>query len=124
MSLEQRYEAWRETPESVEIFREIHRKARRAAGMGVRFGIKFFAEMVRWERAERGERTEKYRVNNSYVSLIARELARVDPSLTPFFETRKLASERQKHPEKWMSQVHGPRRIPTRRPWPGEHIAA
>jgi hypothetical protein len=118
MTLRQRYAAWRKTPESEEVFAQMHRMARQTAGRGVRFGVKAFAEIMRWECMLRGERTEKVKVNNSYVSLIARELGRLDPSLTPFFETRKLAHERQKFPEKWLQQVSSPRRIPTARPWP------
>jgi hypothetical protein len=124
MTLKQRYEAWRKTPESEEVFTQMHRMARQTAGRGVRFGVKAFAEIMRWERMLRGERTEKVKVNNSYVSLLARELVSLDPSLKPFFAMRKLAAEREKFPQRWLAQVNGPRRIPTARPWPRQQNAA
>jgi len=114
MTLEQRYAAWRQAPESEEILIEIQRRARLAADRGVRFGVKFFAELVRWEKMQLGQRTEQYKVNNSYVSRIARELAELNPSLKPFFEIRKLASEREVKVDKsWLKLVNSPRRIPT-----------
>jgi hypothetical protein len=111
--LEERYARWRQTDASQEVFNQILGKARQAANGGMRFGVKFFAEFVRWERWMRGERTEKYNVNNSYTSLIARELVKVDPTLKPFFETRKLGHERDTVPKEWLKQVNAPRRIPT-----------
>ena len=114
MTLEQRYAAWRKAPESEELLIEIQRRARLAAERGVKFGVKFFAELVRYEHAMCGERTDKYQVNNSFVSRIARELAELNPSLKPFFEIRKLASEREVKVDKsWLKRVNSPRRIPT-----------
>ena len=114
MTLEQRYAACRQAPESEDILIEIQRRARLAAERGVQFGVKFFAELVRWEKMQLGQRTEKYKVNNSYVSRIARELAELNPSLKPFFEIRKLASEREVKVDKsWLKRVNSPRRIPT-----------
>ncbi len=86
MTLEHQYAAWRKAPESEEILIEIQRRARLAAERGVKFGVKFFTELVRWEKMQLGQRTEQYKVNNSYVSRIARELAALNPSLKPFFE--------------------------------------
>ncbi len=89
---------------------EIQRRARLAAERGVTCGVKVFAELVRWEKMQLGQRTEPYKVNNSYVSRIARELA----ALKPFFEIRKLASEREvKVNKSWMKLATAPRRIPT-----------
>jgi len=114
MTLERRYAAWRQAPESEELLIEIQRRARLAAERGVTFGVKFFAELVRWEKMRLGQRTELYKVNNSYVSRIARELAELNPSLKPFFDIRKLASEREVKVDKsWLKLVNSPRRIPT-----------
>ncbi len=114
MTLEQRYAAWRKAPELEEILLEIQRRARLAAERGVKCGVTFFAELVRWEKMQLGQRTEPYKVNNSYVSRIARELAELNPSLKPFFKIRKLASEREVKVDKsWLKLVNSPRRIPT-----------
>ena len=114
MTLEQRYAAWRQAPESEELLIEIQRRARLAAERGVQFGVKFFAALVRWEQRQRGQRTEQDKVNNSDVARIARELAALHPSLKPFFELRKLASEREVKVDKsWLKRVNSPRRIPT-----------
>jgi hypothetical protein len=112
-SLQERYQRWRQKPESDEVFMEILRHARDATKKGGRFGVKFFAELVRHEKMLRGERTERFKVNNSYVSLLARELLDRDPSLAPFFSIRKLATERDVVPPAWLKQVQGQRMIPT-----------
>ena len=114
MTLEQRYAAWRKAPESEEILIEIQRRARLAAERGVTVGVKVFAELVRWEKMQRGQRTEQDKVNNSDVARIARELAALHPSRKPFFEIRKLASEREVTVDtSWLKRVNSPRRIPT-----------
>ena len=111
--LDQRYARWRATPTADEILGQIHHEARAAAARGQRFGLKFFAELTRWKKAQRGEPTEKYKVNNSFVSRIARELAELDPGLKPYFETRQLKAERAKFPPEWLAKVRSPRPIPT-----------
>ena len=90
LSLDERFERWaRENPGIVEHFL---RYARELKGSGVRhYGIKSIAERVRWHvRVE--SRDQDFKINNNYVSRLARLLVKRDPSLEGLFETRRLHS--------------------------------
>jgi hypothetical protein len=114
ISIEEKYRRWRTLPESEVVLAHFRRLATEAAERGWPFSAKALAERVRWEiLMTQGTEGRSYTVNNSYVSLIAREIAGENPSLRKCLKFRKLASERQLFPEQWMTKVQGPRRIPT-----------
>ena len=77
-----------EHPVAMDLFENM---ARIAANRGRKFGVKFIAERVRWEFViDRG--IADFKVNNSHVAYIARELIERDPLLEQFIETRMLLS--------------------------------
>ncbi len=53
-----------------------------------KIGAKMIAERIRWESAIRKREGDEYRVNNNYVSFMAKELAREDESFAELFEFR------------------------------------
>lgn len=92
MTLEDRYRAWREV--NGHVVAEFERRAGRLILAGrTRIGMKMLAESIRYETSLRSV-SDPWRVNNSYVSLIARELIREHPAWSTHIETRALASER------------------------------
>ena len=85
-SLTERYAAWRElNPHIYELFKQF---ALEAWASGSRVGAKAIAERIRWELRirYRGD----YKVNNSFVSRMARELIEEDERFVDWFETRRL----------------------------------
>ncbi len=117
--VEQQYREWRQTPESEVVMALFRRLAQEAASRQRPFGMKALAERVRWEIAiavSPGVAGSK--LNNIYVAYIGRELVQEMPSLKPLVKFRKTAAERDRFPHQWLSQVNGPRRIPTARPRP------
>lgn len=86
-TLEESFRLWLEAnPSTVNLFLRFAREAR---GRG-RFGIKALAERVRWEHLVVRKEGAKYAINNSFLSRLARELVRRDPSLEGLFEFRKI----------------------------------
>lgn len=72
-------------PEAMGLFERL---ALQASMSGRRFGMKALAERVRWEyHVEKGD--ESYKINNNFVSYIARELIRRHPELEAFIELRQ-----------------------------------
>lgn len=95
MTLEQRYEAWREV--NGHVVAEFERRTRRLVDAGrSRIGMKMIAEAIRYETSLRSV-GDPWRVNNSYTSFIARELIRRHPQWSALIETRALATERFHH---------------------------
>lgn len=79
----------RQHPEALAIFTEL---ALMAADRGRKFGMKALAERVRWEFAiTSGE--EAFKVNNNFISHIARELIRRHPRLAEFIELRRTKED-------------------------------
>lgn len=112
-AIEEQYRTWRETDAADVVLGHFRRLATEAAERGWPFSAKALAERVRWEiLMTQGTEGRVCTINNSYVSLIARELVAETPSLRKFLTFRRLATERQPFPEQWMTQVKG-RRIPT-----------
>lgn len=74
----------------IRLAREWH-----AAGHD-RCGIGMLTERVRWEHGMRGARDDAgFKINNNYRSRLARVILTECPDLPPdFFETRRLATER------------------------------
>ncbi len=76
------------------IVDEFERRTARLVAAGrTRIGVKMLAESIRYETMLRAE-SDPFRVNNSAVSFVARELIRRHPDWAPLIETRALASER------------------------------
>ncbi len=78
-----------EHPDGMRLFEEM---AMQAASRGRRFGAKALAERIRWEFNITRNETD-FKVNNSYVSWIARELIRRHPHLSAFIELRRTRDE-------------------------------
>ena len=90
LTAQDRFEEWlRENPRIVDLFLRYAREAQ-AAGMR-HYGVKAIAERVRWHvRVEM--KGDEWKINNSFMSRLARELVRREPKLGRIFEFRKLKS--------------------------------
>ena len=112
--VELQYRAWRQRPEAEGVMSLFRRLAENAMAHGRRFGMKGLAEVVRWEiRMSENPDEPQFKVNNSYISCIARELKTELPGLEKFIEMRKTRAERSPFPPEWMGRVKSPRLIPT-----------
>ena len=68
------------------------RMARDAVGRGYeRVGVKHLAEVYRWERSGR-VMGDRWKWNNSWTALLARDLIEADPALADVIETRSRRS--------------------------------
>jgi hypothetical protein len=85
-SLSERYLAWRAlNPQVYKLFRRF---AYEALESGQKFGAKAIAERMRWEM--RVKARDDFKVNNSFVSRMVRELIEEDERFEGYFQTRKL----------------------------------
>jgi hypothetical protein len=86
------YRDWRATSDGQTVVDAIRRRARELRQRGwTRYGIQAIAEVVRFDHAlSVGPDEAGYKVNNSHLSRLARDLMREEPSLAGFFETREL----------------------------------
>ena len=88
---EARYRAWAATHQDVlELFL---RHARERMALGRRFGMKALWERVRWDEPVPIDSTDGWRLNNSYVSYVARDLLALEPRLEQFIETRRVQGD-------------------------------
>lgn len=88
---EQKYREWAEkNPELLGLFLLY---ARERMALGRKFGMKALWERVRWDRPVTITRTDAWRLNNSHVSYVARDLLRVEPRLKDFIQTRRVQGE-------------------------------
>lgn len=78
-----------EHPDGIALFETL---ALQAAEHRKKFGVKALAERVRWEYMIT-KSDDDWRINNSYVSYIARELVRRHPSLAEHIEFRRASGE-------------------------------
>lgn len=86
--LEARAYAWMEThAEAMLLFEKL---AVHAANRGRKFGMKLLAERIRWEFSFEREDGELFKLNNSYVAYIGRELIRRYPHLERYIELRTI----------------------------------
>ena len=91
LTVEERFEAWaKDNPKVVGFFLKFAREAR-DAGMR-RYGTKAIAERVRWYVIVE-KKGDDYKINNTYMSRVARYLVKLDPSLSGLFEFRKLHTD-------------------------------
>lgn len=86
------YREWRATPDGLAVVAAVRRRALEVRRRGFRrYGIQAIAEVVRFDRAiAAGPDQEGYKVNNSYLSRLARDLMDEDTELRGFFEIREL----------------------------------
>lgn len=92
--MHEKFETWLATEHGQVVAREAARRALILKAKGIRrYGIGAIAESIRFDHAVRiGERSDQYKVNNNYRSLLARRLMEKYPALNGFFETRELRS--------------------------------
>jgi len=90
------YREWRATPDGLAAVTAIRRRALELRRRGWRhYGIQALAEVVRFDRAlSVGPDADGYRVNNSHLSRLARDLMDEEPELASFFELRVLRRDR------------------------------
>lgn len=91
MTLDERYAAWIDAnPHVLDAFEQV---AAEWLAVRPRVGVKALAEQLRWRSGLRTE-ADPWKVNNSYVSRVARDLLARRPEWVGRIETRTLASER------------------------------
>jgi hypothetical protein len=88
------YRDWRGTPDGLAVVAAVRRRALELRRRGWRrYGIQALAEVVRFDQAvAAGPDQEGYKVNNSHLSRLARDLMVEDDELRGFFEIRELRS--------------------------------
>jgi hypothetical protein len=93
-TLEDRYQRWRATPAGAVVYGEVVDRALALRRAGWRsFGIQAIAEAIRFDQAIRvGPDGEGFKVNNSYLSRLARDVMFDHGELREFFELRVLKS--------------------------------
>lgn len=92
-SIQEMYEAWRETAHGLEVYRLFRRFAYRALESGVgHYSHKWIVERVRWEVRIETQSLDSFKVNNNYASRLARELIEEDGRFAELFNLRKLRS--------------------------------
>jgi hypothetical protein len=86
------YREWRGTPDGLAVIAAIRRRAIELRRRGWRrYGIQALAEVVRFDHALTvGPDAAGYKVNNSHLSRLARDLMDEEPELSSFFEVREL----------------------------------
>ena len=88
---EQKYREWAATHQDVIGLFLLFARERMA--LGRKFGMKALWERVRWEHPVSITRTDAYRLNNSHVSYVARDLLAIEPRLKDFIQTRRVTGE-------------------------------
>lgn len=85
--LDRRFRAW--DAANPEVYRLFERFSLQAARSGRRIGAKAIVERMRWElRVE--TRGDDFKLNNSYVSRLARKFVERHPEHAELFELREL----------------------------------
>ena len=94
--LHQAYLLWRGTEDGQAVVESIRRRALELRSYGWHhYGIQALAEVARFDRALLvGPDAAGFKVNNSHLSRLARDLMRESPDLVDFFEIRELRSIR------------------------------
>lgn len=92
LTLQQRYEMWRETPDGRTVVAAVRDAALRLRGRGFRhYGVAALFEAARYTYALRvGPDADGFRLNNNWRSRLARDLMAEHPELAGMFELREL----------------------------------
>lgn len=95
-TLHQAYLRWRGTDDGKVVVDSIRKRALELRARGwSHYGIQALAEVARYDRAlSIGPDADGFRVNNSHLSRLARDLMRETDDLDGFFEVRELRSIR------------------------------
>lgn len=87
--LEKKYRAWK--AEHRAVYDLFLRFARERMDRGRRFGVKALAERVRWEVATAwAEDADGFKVNNSHIAYLARDLLVDEPALETLIQMRRI----------------------------------
>lgn len=87
------YSIWRASDDGRVVFAEFTRRALRLRAAGYKhFGSQAIAESIRYDAAVR-LKGDGFRVNNSHIARLAREVMASDARLTGFFETRRSRAD-------------------------------
>jgi hypothetical protein len=98
--LQRRYREWRLTPNGEAVFGMVEQAALAKAALGESFGIASLAEELQHDTGRPvGRDGAGFKVNNSFRSLLARELVDEHPHLRHYIEMRPLAGERRMRPQ-------------------------
>lgn len=84
------FEQWVHTSEGRECMDIFIRLAWGVMQRGKRIGAKAIAERIRWHYSVRKSAGQSYKLNNNYVSFMARFAMDREPRLYGFFETREV----------------------------------
>lgn len=88
---EARYREWAiSNPDVIVLFLQFARERLRS---GRRFGMKALVERVRWDEAVPIEKWQGFRLNNSMVAYLARDLLKIEPELKWLMRTRRVKGE-------------------------------
>lgn len=92
LTLQERYAAWRLSPNGVAVIAAVRDAALRLRRRGFKhYGIAALFEAARYTYALRvGPDAEGFKLNNNWRSRLARDLMREEPELADFFELREL----------------------------------
>jgi hypothetical protein len=85
------FAGWVHTPAGGEIANQFIRRSWWLWKRGIkRYGAKSIVEVLRWHYALRNKSGEEWKINNNYVSRLARLAMERAPELRGFFELREL----------------------------------
>jgi hypothetical protein len=88
---EARYREWAmRNPDVIVLFLQFARERLRSDR---RFGMKALVERVRWDEPVPIERSEGFRLNNSAVAYLARDLVKIEPGLKRLIRLRRVKGE-------------------------------
>lgn len=91
-TIEQRYVEFK--TRNPHVLNQLETLARTAFNLGRRrIGMKHLFEVLRWNHYF-NTRGEKFKLNNNYTSLFARDIINKHPEWAGLFETRKLSYQR------------------------------
>ena len=91
LTIQQRYDEWRETEDGRLVFRELCDRAWTLREAGWKhYSHKAIIETIRYDRAIKVGPSGGFKINDHYSSRLVREAIAVWPELDGFFETREL----------------------------------
>ena len=92
----EKFEAWVHTPKGREVADKFIKIAWGLHLRGKRVGAKMIVERIRWNLAlKNDDGGDDYKVNNNYVSYLARFAMDREPRLAGFFNTREVGKEKK-----------------------------
>ena len=94
VTLQGRFDAWLRSDDGLRVYTHVRDRAFALLDRGIRhYGMKALVEAARFDyRLKVGPDADGFKINNSYTSLLARQLMADYPALEGFFETRGLTA--------------------------------